>query len=101
MLRQAISDDYQERFGAEVPASRIVVTPGASGALQLALAALINPGEGVLLCDPGYPCNRQFVNLVGGDPQPLLLDATSHFDLSAAALEAAWHLDSRSRGRGG
>ena len=89
-LRQAISDDYRERFGAEVPAARIVVTPGASGALQLALAALINPGEGVLLCDPGYPCNRQFVNLVGGDPHPFLLDAASHFDLSAAALEAAW-----------
>jgi len=65
-LRQAIADDYRDRFAATVLPSQIVVTPGASGALQLALAALINPGDGVLLCDPGYPCNRQFVNLVGG-----------------------------------
>jgi len=66
-LRQAIADDYRDRFAATVLPSQIVVTPGASGALQLALAALINPGDGVLLCDPGYPCNRQFVNLVGGE----------------------------------
>ena len=39
----------------DVPARRIVVTPGASGALQLALAALVNPGEQVLLPDPTYP----------------------------------------------
>ena len=65
-LRQAIAHFYQQRYGVDVPARRIVVTPGASGALQLALAALVNPGEQVLLPDPTYPCNRHLVSLVNG-----------------------------------
>ena len=67
-LRQAIAEHYQTRYGVTVPAARILVTPGASGALQLATAVLINPGEQVLLTDPGYPCNRHFVRLVEGEP---------------------------------
>jgi len=94
-LRQAIADDYRERFAANVSPAQIVVTPGASGALQLALAALINPGDGVLLSDPGYPCNRQFVNLVGGKPQPLVLKADNHFTLTASELLGAWQPDTR------
>ncbi|MCG8394691.1 MAG: aminotransferase class I/II-fold pyridoxal phosphate-dependent enzyme [Pseudomonadales bacterium] len=94
-LREAIAADYRNRFAAEVSPERIVVTPGASGALQLALAALINPGDGVLLCDPGYPCNRQFVRLVGGEPQPLVLDAQDHFSLSPQALLEAWQPSTR------
>ena len=94
-LRQAIADDYRDRFAATVLPSQIVVTPGASGALQLALAALINPGDGVLLCDPGYPCNRQFVNLVGGRPQPLVLKADNHFTLTRNDLLSAWQSNTR------
>ena len=94
-MRQAIADDYRERFAANVSPAQIVVTPGASGALQLALAALINPGDGVLLSDPGYPCNRQFVNLVGGKPQPLVLKADNHFTLTASELLGAWQPDTR------
>ena len=94
-LRQAIADDYRDRFAATVLPSQIVVTPGASGALQLALASLINPGDGVLLCDPGYPCNRQFVNLVGGRPQPLVLKADNHFTLTRNDLLSAWQSNTR------
>ena len=89
-LRQAIAADYRERFGAAVSPGQVVVTPGASGALQLALAALINPGDGVLLPDPGYPCNRQFVELVGGKVQPLVLGPENHFSVSTDALMEAW-----------
>ncbi|EKF75337.1 aminotransferase [Alcanivorax hongdengensis A-11-3] len=94
-LRQAIADDYRRRFDAEVDPARVVVTPGASGALQLALAALINPGDGVLLCDPGYPCNRQFVKLVGGKPQSVVLRAEQHFVLDQQQLLDAWQPDTR------
>ncbi len=52
-LRQAIAEHYQTRYDVTVPAARILVTPGASGALQLATAVLIDPGEQVLLTDPG------------------------------------------------
>ena len=52
-LRQAIADYYRTRFGVVVAPERIVVTPGSSLALQLAVAALVDPGDEVLLCDPG------------------------------------------------
>ncbi|KGD65062.1 aminotransferase [Alcanivorax nanhaiticus] len=94
-LREAIAADYRERFGAAVSPGQVVVTPGASGALQLALAALINPGDGVLLPDPGYPCNRQFVRLVGGEVQPLVLSAENQFALTTRDLTEAWQDSTR------
>jgi aspartate/methionine/tyrosine aminotransferase len=51
-LREAISGFYLERHGVEVAASRIVVTPGSSGALLLAMGVLLNPGDEVLMADP-------------------------------------------------
>ena len=94
-LREAIAEDYQNRFGARVSPGQVVVTPGASGALQLALAALLNPGDGVLLTDPGYPCNRQFVRLVGGEPQPVALQADDHFNVDPVAFLDAWQSNTR------
>ena len=55
-LREAIARFYAERYNVEVPVSRIFVTPGASGAVLLALAGLLERGGEVLLSDPGYPC---------------------------------------------
>ena len=63
-LRTAIADYYGDRYGVDVSPSRVCVTPGASGALLLAMAALFNPGEEILLADPGYPCTRHFARLV-------------------------------------
>lgn len=65
-LRQAISEFYHSRFQVQVPASQIVITSGASAALMYACLALINPGDEVLLTDPGYPCNKTFVQQAGG-----------------------------------
>ena len=65
-LREAIADYYASRFGVNISPDRILITPGASGALQLVLGALINPGDEVLMTDPGYPCNRHFVRLFEG-----------------------------------
>ena len=42
---------------------------GASGALLLIAALLMNPGDGMLMADPGYPCNRHFMRLVEGHGQ--------------------------------
>ncbi len=66
-LRVAIARHYATLHGLDVEPERIVVTPGSSGALQLVLAALVDPGDGVLLSDPGYPCNRHLVRLAGGE----------------------------------
>ncbi len=94
-LRTAISGHYRQRYGLDIHPQRIVVTPGASGALQLLLSVLINPGDGVLMSDPGYPCNRNFVHLVGGVPQAVELDATTDYQLSADLVAANWQANTR------
>lgn len=86
-LRETIANYYQERFAVSVQSSQILVTPGGSGALQLALALLVDPGDGVLLSDPGYPCNRHFVELVNGIPQTLPLGT----DVRVTAAKIAEH----------
>ncbi len=65
-LRTAIGQWYADRFGVQVDAGRIVVTAGASAALQLACLALVNAGDEVLMPDPSYPCNRHFVSSADG-----------------------------------
>src|SRR5512147_1245427 len=77
VLRRRLSGFYRERYGVEVEAERIVITPGASAALQLVLAVLVDPGDRVLMADPGYPCNRNFVHLLNGVPVGLPVDAAT------------------------
>jgi len=89
-LRQAISDHYRERLGASVPSSRIVITAGASGAFLLALGALVNPGDEVLMPDPCYPCNRHFVRLFEGRPRAIPVDETRSYQLTAADVSSNW-----------
>ena len=89
-LRQAISDFYQQRYQLNIPASRIVITPGASGALQLVTGILINAGDAVLMADPGYPCNRHFVRLFEGKAISVPVGADTHYQLDKALLEQYW-----------
>ncbi len=89
-LREAISRWYGQRFGLDIPAHRIVVTAGASAALQLATLALFETGDEVLLPDPSYPCNRHFVAATGATARLLPADAASRFQLDAASVQAAW-----------
>ena len=89
-LREHISDWYTQRFGVSVPASRIVVTAGASAALQLACLALIEAGDEVLMPDPSYPCNRQFVSAADGTPVLIPTTAAERFQLSADKVADRW-----------
>jgi aspartate/methionine/tyrosine aminotransferase len=89
-LREAIAGFYQSRYGIKLPASRIVVTAGASGALLLALACLATPGKEWLLTDPGYPCNRHFVRTFEGVPVNIPVRASSNFQPTLADLEQYW-----------
>ena len=95
-LRERISDWYAQRFGVNVPARRIVVTAGASAALQLACLALINAGDEVLMPDPSYPCNRHFVSAAEGRAVLIPTTAQERFQLSADKVRAAW--GARTRG---
>jgi len=96
-LRERISDWYRTRFGVQVPAARIVVTAGASAALQLACLALIDPQDEILMPDPSYPCNRQFVGAADGRAVLLPATAAERFQLSADRVQDAWQAG-RTRG---
>ena len=89
-LREKISAWYASRFGVDVPARRIIITAGASAALQLACLALINPGDEVLMPDPSYPCNRHFVSAAEGKAVLIPSSAAERFQLSADKVQAAW-----------
>lgn len=95
-LRERISGWYAQRFDVDVPARRIIVTAGASAALQLACLALINEGDEVLMPDPSYPCNRHFVSAAEGKPVLIPSSAAERFQLSAGKVQAAW--SERTRG---
>ena len=89
-VRERISQWYRQRFGVEVPPERIVLTAGASAALQLACLALIDAGDEVLMPDPSYPCNRHFVSAADGTAVLIPTTAAERFQLSADKVAAAW-----------
>ncbi|MBI2771387.1 MAG: pyridoxal phosphate-dependent aminotransferase [Burkholderiales bacterium] len=95
-LRERISGWYAQRFGVQVPARRIIVTAGASAALQLACLALIESGDEILMPDPSYPCNRHFVSAAEGQAVLVPTIAAERYQLSAAKVEEAW--GSKTRG---
>ncbi len=94
-LRERISVWYSQRFKVNVPASRIVVTAGASAALQLACLALIEPGHEILMPDPSYPCNRHFVSAADGRAVLIPTTAEARYQLSADQVVAAWGPNTR------
>ncbi len=96
LLRERISGWYAERFGVQVPARRIVVTAGASAALQLACLALLDAGDEVLMPDPSYPCNRHFVSAAEGTAILIPTTAAERYQLTADKVRAAWN--ERTRG---
>ena len=89
-LREAISRHYTTRFQLDVPADRIVITAGASGALLLACAALIGRDSEVLMPDPSYPCNRHFVAAFEGRATMIPCGPLERFQLTAAMVRAHW-----------
>ncbi len=89
-LRQRIAEFYQQRYGVDVDPQRIVITPGASAALQLVMAVLVNPGDQVLMADPGYPCNRNFVYLLNGKPLGIPVNAASAYQPEPQQVRERW-----------
>ena len=89
-LREAIAAHYAARFAAAVPAGRIAVTAGASGGLLLTLALYVNPGDEILVPDPGYPGYRHMVRAFEGAARPLKVSPDSAFQPTLAMVRAAW-----------
>lgn len=89
-LREKIAGFYKTRYGVEVSSGRIIITSGSSGALLLAVAVLVNPGDQVLLADPGYPANRHFVRMMEGEPVGVAVGPDSNYQLTPELLERHW-----------
>lgn len=89
-LREAIAGWYRSRYGVEVAPSRVLVTPGASGALLLATGVLLDPGDRVLMADPGYPCYRHFVRFLGAESVGVPVGPETAYQLSPALIDAHW-----------
>jgi aspartate/methionine/tyrosine aminotransferase len=89
-LREAIAADYARRFRLAVDPRRIVVTAGASGALLLALAALLERDHSLLMPDPSYPCNRHFAAALEARARLLPCGPETRFQPTAAMIDDAW-----------
>lgn len=89
-LREAISGHYRQVYGLDIAPERIVVTAGASAALLLACAALVDKGAEVLMPDPSYPCNRHFVAAFDGCAKMIPSGPEQRFQLSDAMVQAHW-----------
>jgi aspartate/methionine/tyrosine aminotransferase len=95
-LRERIARYYDEQLGIRVTPERVVVTSGASAGLLLLSALLLDPGDELLLTDPGYPCNEVFVWLVNGVPIRIPLRAEEGYRITPDQVEACW--TARTRG---
>ena len=94
-LREKIAGFYRTRYGVSIEPERVVVTPGASSALQLVLAALVDSGDTVLLSDPGYPCNRNFVHLLNGEPVAIPVGAANGYQPLPQQVSDSWTAQAR------
>ncbi len=74
-----MADWYARTYGLRIDPARVVITPGTSGAFLNAIAVLLNPGDKLLLTDPGYPCYPNFCRLLGVEPYFLAVDAVDGF----------------------
>ncbi|HUZ78726.1 MAG TPA: aminotransferase class I/II-fold pyridoxal phosphate-dependent enzyme [Chloroflexota bacterium] len=89
-LRQRISRDLEQRYGVHYdPETEILVTVGASEAIDVGVRAIVEHGDGVLLPEPGYVSYAACVAFAGAVIQPVLTYARNNFGLAAADVAKA------------
>lgn len=89
-LRREIAGYQRRRFGLEYdPKDEIIVTVGGSEAIDLALRAIINIGDEVIVPEPCFVCYSPLVTMAGGVPVAVSLKSENEFRLTAEELEAA------------
>ena len=94
-LRRAVAEYYDRKFSLTVNPERIIITPGASGALQLAISALLDAGDNVLLADPGYPCNQNIAHILAAETIAIPVSAENYFQLDAKSVAQHWNSKTR------
>src|SRR5918993_4133659 len=96
-LRERIARHTAERYGAAVPASRVAVTVGASGAFPLAFLAAFDPGDRVAMAAPFYPPYANILTALGMRPVLLPCEAATRWQPTLPMLDS---LDPRPAGPG-
>jgi aspartate/methionine/tyrosine aminotransferase len=94
-LRESIAEYYHRRFSVKINPRRIIITPGASGAIQLAILCLLDAAENVLLADPGYPCNRNIAQVLAAETISVPVSADSYYQLDANSVAQHWNRHTR------
>ena len=89
-LRAAIAGHYAARFSKTIPADRIAITSGASGGLLTVAALYVDPGDEILVPDPGYPGYRHFVRAFEGVARALPVSAAQNFHPTLDMVRSAW-----------
>ena len=89
-LRKKIVQFYKVEYKVDISADQVFITPGASGALTVALALLLDEGREVLMADPGYPCNSNLTALFSAVANNIPVSAEQSFQLTATDVLQAW-----------
>jgi len=88
-LRREIARYMETRFGLRYdPGAQVLVTVGASEGIDLALRAILDPGDEVLVAEPCFVSYKPCVTMAGGVPVPLVTKEENEFKLTARDIEA-------------
>ncbi len=89
-LREAIALYKKDSRGLDIDVDReVMVTAGSSPGFLMAMGALVDPGDEVIVTDPGYPCYQNFIRFFGGVPKPVKIHENERFELDPEQLEKA------------
>ena len=94
-LRREIAEYYQSDYGLDINEDQIFITAGGSGALLLTTALLMNPGENLLMSDPGYPCNRHFLTAFSSASRLVSVSADDGYQLTGTLVSENWSAETR------
>jgi aspartate aminotransferase len=87
-VREAIAQYIAKDRGLPVAPEQVVVTPGGKPVLTFAVLACVNPGDEVIVPNPGFPIYESAVRFAGGTPVSLALREDRQFRFGAADVEA-------------
>lgn len=88
-LRVAVAGHYNSSYGVSVDPENIVVTQGTSPAMLLVFGALLDPGDEVIISDPGYPAYSNYVEFLGGVAKRIRVRASEGFRFRPEEIRAA------------
>ena len=86
-LREAIAAYYYRRYGVMVDPDQVVVTSGSSPAIFMAFAAMLDPGDEVIISDPHYACYPNFIRFLEGKPVTVPVYEENGFQYQPEAIK--------------